>query len=419
MTEREFFETVRNYGGRAYLVGGAVRDMLLGKEPHDKDYVVCGLTEEQFTQAFFSLRVGKSFPVFILDIDGKRCEVAFARREIKAGRGYKGFAVDFAPTTSITDDLYRRDLTINAIAVDDEGNIVDPYNGISDLQAGRLRAVSYHFSEDPVRALRAARLSAQLGFEIDENTIEEMRLCAEELREEPGERKFSELQKALESGKPSLYFRNLLKAGLLEQEFPWLYNLIGVTQPVEHHPEGDPFEHTMVSVDAVAEKTKSVEARFASLVHDIGKALTPPEMLPHHYGHDKEGLKLLPEIVNNLRLPVKWAKSAELVIREHMRVKKLTSYGKIRDILYMMYKGPFLPEDFKIIIEVDARGETPLFIQEHKRCFEAMRKIAKEVAANSKLSGEQLGAQIRSRESEALKKELKNIEAESHLMPEL
>lgn len=412
MTQYEFFEKVRKTGGRAYLVGGAVRDMLLGKEPHDKDYVVCGVTEQQFASAFSPIRVGKSFPVFLIEIDNTMCEVAFARREIKFGHGYKGFKVDFAPTTTIEDDLYRRDLTINAIAQDEDGNLIDPYNGAEDIRNRIIRAVSYHFSEDPVRALRAARLAAQLGFKIEENTLAAMRYCAEELRQEPSERKLLELKKALESNQPSLYFRSLLEADLLKQEYPWIYNLIGQTQPAEHHPEGDAFEHTMQIVDRVSEETSSVEARFAALMHDIGKGLTPKDLLPKHHGHDKAGLDLLPEIVEKLKIPNKWAKSAALVIKEHMRVKKLTGYGKMRDILYEMYRGPLSPDDFAAIIIADSKSLRIPFIEEHKRCWEAIREAGKRTASESHLCRQDLGKCIRSREAEALKAELRQIERE-------
>lgn len=416
MHEQEFFKRVRHAGGKAYIVGGAVRDKILGRAIHDKDYVVCGLSEDVFARTFnFPQKVGRSFPVYLLDIEDRQCEVAFARREIKSGIGYKGFIVDFAPSTSIEEDLYRRDLTVNAIASDENGNIVDPFGGVEDIQEQTLKAVSDHFSEDPVRALRAARFSAQLGFRIDKDTLTRMRLCAPELKLEPAERKFGELQKALGADKPSIYFRALHNAGLLKQEFPWIYNLIGQTQLPNHHPEGDAFEHTMISVDTTAIYTECLEARFASLVHDIGKGVTQKEILPHHYGHDKAGLALLPEMTQALRLPVSWAKSAELIIREHMRVKLMSNYGKMRDILYEMYKGPLSPEDFVIIIRTDAHGIAPTYIEEHERCFSAMRDAAKETVAHSILKGKELGMQIRSREAEALKSELKKIRNEQAL----
>ena len=411
ITEEEFFRRVASAGGRAYIVGGAVRDMLLRRPLHDRDYVVCGLTEQSFSKLFNKPpKVGRSFPVFLLDIDGNRCEVAFARREVKHGTGYKGFTVDFTPSISIEDDLYRRDLTINAMARDAEGRLIDPYGGAKDIEERRIRAVSEHFSEDPLRALRAARFAAQFEFTIDEETKKLARACGPELIQEPAERKLVELRKALSLDRPSLYFRNLLDIGLLEQEFPWIYRLIGQTQPEHYHPEGDAFEHSMQILDKVSENTDTIEARFAALMHDIGKGVTPKELLPRHHGHDKAGLEILPEITKSLKLPVRWTKSAEFVIREHMRIKRLSGYGKMRDVLYEMYKGPLSPEDFAVIVRADSKGHYNPFVEEHEMCWAAIREAGKRTAAESRLTGPELGKCIRSREAEALKRELLRIE---------
>lgn len=422
MREQEFFSRVRRAGGRAWLVGGAVRDLLIGRAPHDRDYVVCRLTEKKFCSALAEsdwkknpFKVGRSFPVYLVEIDGERRQAAFARKEVKKGAGHRGFKVDSDPFVSIEEDLYRRDLTINAMAMDETGMLFDPYGGRKDLEEKVIRAVSPHFSEDPMRALRAARFAAQLGFTIEPETIEMMHACEKELKTEPAERKFIELAAALSSPKPSLYFRNLRAAGLLGQEFPWIHALIDKTQPAEFHPEGDAYEHTMLVLDAAAAQTARPEARFAALMHDVGKGLTPPEMLPKHHGHDKAGAAMLPEIAEALRIPKKWLKAAQLVAEEHMRVKRIKEYKKMRDVLAKIYGGPLPPEDFAAIIRADGAGRPQWFppvrfIEEHERCFAAMKEAGREAAEELKKhhSGtvKDLAERVREAEIEGLRKAL-------------
>ena len=238
MTEFEFAKKIGAAGGKAYLVGGAVRDKFRGVEAHDRDYCVTGIDEKIFTEVFpNAAKFGKSFPVYSVEIDGSFCEVAFARTEKKIGTGYRGFEILFAPNVTIEQDLYRRDTTINAMAIELlSGKLIDPFGGREDVLNKKIRAVSEHFTDDPVRALRAARQAAQFNFEICAETIEAMRLCKEELAHEPTERIFDELETALKTDKPSIFFRSLERADLLEITFPEIFNLRGPIQPTFSHP---------------------------------------------------------------------------------------------------------------------------------------------------------------------------------------
>ena len=312
MIEFDFAKKIHELGGTAYLVGGAVRDKFRGVEAHDRDYCVTGVDEKIFAEAFpNAAKFGKSFPVYSVEIDGKFCEVAFARTEKKVGVGYRGFEILFAPNVTIEQDLFRRDTTINAMAIELlSGELIDPFGGREDVLNKKIRAVSEHFTDDPVRALRAARQSAQFNFEICAETIEAMRRCGEELAHEPTERIFDELETALKTDKPSIFFRSLERANLLEITFPEINALRGKIQPTAHHPEGDSYEHTLKIVDDVAKINSKPMVRFAALMHDIGKGTTPPEMLPHHYHHEKRGLDVLNQMNQRMTLPNEWKKSA-------------------------------------------------------------------------------------------------------------
>lgn len=405
MEEREFFKKIREAGGRAYLVGGAVRDMLMGRAAHDRDYLVCGVAREDFVKIFPDARpAGRSFPVFLLEIGGAICEAALARVERKTGRGYAGFEAACAKEITVEQDLARRDTTINSMATDEHGCLIDPFGGAADIHQKIIRVTSAaHFAEDPVRALRAARQAAQFGFQIEAETLALMKECADELKDEPLERKFAELRKALASPAPSRYFLALRDAGLLSQEFPWIAALIGKTQPVEFHPEGDAFVHTMEAVDRAASCGASEAGVFAALMHDIGKGTTPAEMLPHHYGHEERGLEILPELADSLKIPKKWRKSAELVIKEHMRVPRIKTPGKIRDLLCEVEKSSLSAEDFKFVISADKRGKIPAWLSMHDGCTAAM-KSASHSPVPAHLRGEEIGNCIRGREIAALKK---------------
>ena len=363
MTEQAFVETLRAHGARVFLVGGFVRDELRGVPASDKDYVVSGITEEAFCACFpKAKRVGRSFPVYLVDIDGDSCEVAFVRKERKQGTGYRGFAVTFSPDVTIEEDLYRRDTTMNAMARElPEGTLLDPYGGREDVKHHVVRAVSEHFLEDPVRALRAARQAASFDYVITEDTLMYMRACKEELANEPTERVFGELERALTAARPSRFFRWLHAANLLDVTFPEIAALIGKTQPIAFHPEGDAFEHTMLVVDKVAAETDDVIARFCGLVHDIGKGVTPVEMLPHHYDHEIKGLDVLAAWDARMTLPKTWKQAAALVIRQHMRAGRLTKYGKMVTLLLAVRKSKLPFASFNAVIRAD-HGSLPPYL---------------------------------------------------------
>lgn len=361
MTEFDFAKKIYSLGGTAYLVGGAVRDKFRGVTSHDKDYCITGIDEPTFTKNFpDALKFGKSFPVYSVELDGKMCEVAFARTEKKIGAGYKGFSVNFDPTVTIEEDLFRRDTTINAMAIEIlSGELIDPFGGQADTLAKKIRAVSKHFTDDPVRALRAARQSAQFDFEITAETLSAMKKCSEEISAEPSERIFSELENALATDRPSKFFRSLESAELLDVTFPEISQLRGKTQPTLFHPEGDAYEHSLKILDEVAAVNPKPEIRFAALCHDLGKGITPPEMLPHHYEHETRGLKVLAQMTRRIHLPNDWKKIAAFVMREHMHAPLMSKPGKVVDLLMRLHNSRITISDFNDIIRADHHGLPP------------------------------------------------------------
>lgn len=396
MTEHTFIETIERAGGTVYLVGGYVRDTRLGREPKDRDYVITNMEEAAFCRLFSSAeKVGNAFPVYRLSVDGERREVAFARKEIKTGRGYRGFAVDFHPETTIEEDLARRDTTMNSIALRlPDRMLIDPFGGVQDVESGIIRATSVHFSEDPVRALRAARQAAELGFSIEPQTMEAMRSLREELRDEPQERVFEELKKALAVPTPSVFFTVLLEANLLDVTFPELYALHGTPEILKYHPEGDAFLHTMHVLDAVAVRTEDVHVRFAALVHDLGKACTPKEILPNHYGHEVRGQEVLRAWDERQTLPRAWLRAGLFVIREHMRAGRLEKAGKIVD-LYMAIKESALGfKGFTDVIAVD-QHDLPYYLAD-ARFYEAVVAVRADDRPK-KLTGADVGVWLRNK----------------------
>ena len=394
MTELEFAKKIDAAGGKAYLVGGAVRDKFRGVAAHDRDYCVTGIDEKIFTEVFpNAAKFGKSFPVYSVEIDGNFCEVAFARTEKKIGTGYRGFEILFAPNVTIEQDLYRRDTTINAMAIELlSGELIDPFGGREDVLNKKIRAVSEHFTDDPVRALRAARQAAQFNFEICEETIEAMRLCKEELAHEPTERIFDELETALKTDKPSIFFRSLERADLLEITFPEIFNLRGKIQPTFFHPEGDAYEHTLKILDDAAKINSKPMVRFAALMHDIGKGTTPQEMLPHHYRHEQRGLEVLDQMNRRMTLPTEWKKSAAFVIREHMRAPRLEKAGKIVDLLLRLNGLKLGVKDFCNIINLDNHG-LPGYLEHAQEIIDELLKIGGKDAP-PELEGAEVGKWI-------------------------
>ena len=407
MTENEFVNRVRTAGARVFIVGGWVRDFLRQVPAHDKDYMVVGIDEEKFQQVVPKApRVGKAFPVYLVEMDGHHAEVAFARKEEKQGAGYRGFVVEYGQDVTLEEDLYRRDTTINSMAMElPSGEIFDFYGGRSDVEQGIIRPVSHHFAEDPVRALRAARQAAEFNFTLAEETKTAMHACREELAEEPAERLLQELKRALMTEKPSRFFRALQETDLLTVTFPELAKLIGKTQPEAFHPEGDAFEHTMLVVDTVAAETDSLLARFCGLVHDLGKGETPAEMLPHHYGHEVRGQDVLRKWNQRMTLPKKWLQGGLLVIEQHMRAPRLTKAGKIADLLLKVNSSPLTMAEFQAVIRADHHS-LPFYLEQAPAILARMQQVNGNQAPNT-LTGVAIGDWVRSQQVKAYQ-ELKN-----------
>lgn len=317
MTTLEIANKIKNAGGRLYIVGGSVRDKILGRECKDEDYCITGITKEEFASIFpESKYIGKSFGVF--EFNNK--EFAIARKEKKTGVGHKEFDIENNKNITIEEDLRRRDITINSIAQDViTGEIIDPHNGIKDLEEKKIKAVSSAFKEDPLRVYRVARIATELEFDVEINTLKMMNSLKNELVSLSKERVFDELRKALRTNKPSIFFDVLRKADVLDVHFKEIYDLIGALQPPKYHPEGDSYNHTMTTLDNSARITKNEKIRFACLVHDLGKGRTPKEMYPHHYGHEKNGIEPLMELAKRIGIPKEWKECGITAIKEHMR----------------------------------------------------------------------------------------------------
>lgn len=326
-------ETIKQNGGNLYLVGGAIRDEIIGKEVYDKDYSVTGISKEKFLRLFPKAKIlGKSFEVFEIS----HMQFALARKETKKGKGHKEFEIETGEKITIEEDLARRDITINAIAKNVlTGEIIDPFNGRKDIENRKICKVSDAFSEDPLRVYRVARIAAQTEFEVEQETLKQMEELKEELLTLSKERIFVELKKALETKKPSIFFNVLRKANVLDVHFKEIYDLIGSEQPKEYHPEGDSYNHTMIVVDKSTELTEDTAIRFACLVHDLGKGVTPKEMYPHHHGHDEKGVKLVENLCGKINVPNLWKAYGKVAAKEHMKggiFYKMTPAKKVQFI---------------------------------------------------------------------------------------
>ncbi len=349
----EIANKIKQKGGKLYLVGGALRDELLKRKVHDKDYCVVGLNEEEWEELFPEAhKRGKFFGVY----DIEATEFALARKEKKKGIGHTQFAITTGKEITIEEDLARRDITINAMAKEIEtGKILDPYNGKQDIEKKIIRATSEAFCEDPLRVYRVARFAAMLDFTVEENTITMMKELKQELITLSAERVFDEFRKALSTDKPSIFFEVLKKADVLDIHFKEIYDLIGSTQPEKYHPEGDSFAHTMMVVDKSAQITNNLEIRFSALVHDLGKGITPKEMLPHHYGHDKSGVLLVANFGKRLKMPEIWIKCGKTAAKEHMLggiFSKMTAPKQV-DFLERVSKSKLGLDGMKIVVLCD------------------------------------------------------------------
>lgn len=301
---------------KTYLVGGSVRDEILGLPVTDHDYVVVGASPDMMVQLGFR-PVGKDFPVFLHPRSQE--QYALARTERKISLGYKGFEVYASPEVTLQEDLARRDLTINSIAKDQDGNIIDPFGGVADLEAGVLRHISPAFTEDPVRVLRTARFAARFGFHIAPETLALMSemVHSGEVDALVPERVWQEFARGLMEQRPSRMFYSLRDCGALTRIMPEVDVLFGVPQPPQHHPEIDTGVHVMMVIDYAASRNYSLPVRFAALTHDLGKGTTPPEEWPRHVGHEARSVKLVQGLCERIRVPNEARDLALLVARYH------------------------------------------------------------------------------------------------------
>ena len=347
-----------------YSVGGAVRDELLGLPVKDRDYVVLGSTPEVMVAVGYK-PVGKDFPVFLHPKTHE--EYALARTERKTGKGYKGFTVHAAPNVTLEQDLARRDLTINAIAKSADGELIDPFNGVADIEAKTLRHVSDAFAEDPVRILRVARFAARFTeFNIAPETMKLMNqmVVAGEVDALVAERVWQELAKGLMEGKPSRMFEVLRDCGALQKIMPELDRLWGVPQPAQYQPEIDTGVHVMMAIDYAAKTHFSLPIRFAVLTHDLGKGTTPVEMLPRHIAHEERSVALLKEVTRRLRVPNNCKVLAQIVAKFHGKLHQVLQMKPQTLLAFLMeldaIRQPERFQDFLKACEADSRGRTGL-----------------------------------------------------------
>jgi len=387
-----------------YLVGGGVRDQLLGLPVKDRDWVVVGSTPEQLLSQGYQ-PVGKDFPVFLHPETHE--EYALARTERKTQPGYHGFVVHAAPDVTLEQDLLRRDLTINAIAQTPDGQLIDPFNGQQDLKDKVLRHVSPAFIEDPVRVLRIARFAARFGFSIADETkalIQQM-IAAKELDHLVAERVWQELEKALATKQPSLFFTTLRTVGALETLFPDVDRLFGVPQVKKWHPEIDTGIHAMMVIDQAARLTDDIAVRFAALCHDLGKGTTPADILPQHIGHEQRSVELTQRLCEQLRVPND-IKSLALKVAEYHTHVHLLFELKAKTILKVIealdsFRRPERFAQYLLAGEADCKGrpgyedlavaEIPVFEQ----CFSAVQKVTAKPFVEAGLQGLEIAQALR------------------------
>jgi tRNA nucleotidyltransferase (CCA-adding enzyme) len=399
---------------QVYLVGGAVRDSLLGLAVKERDWVIVGGTREELLRQGYR-EVGRDFPVFLHPESHE--EYALARRERKVAPGYRGFTVEFDPEVTLEEDLSRRDLTINAIAQGADGALVDPFGGCADIKDRQLRHVSDAFAEDPVRILRAARFAARfasMGFTVATSTLALMRSMVErgEANALVAERVWQETEKTLRGPNPSEFFRVLRECGALKVVYPELDALFGVPQPKQWHPEIDTGVHTLMVLDQAVALSEDAKVRFAALVHDLGKAATPPEKWPSHHGHEQLSVQLIETLCGRLRVPAEYRELAVIVARYHGNVHRAF---ELRDttVLEMFEKADAFRraerfEQALLACEADSRGRLGLeqekypqrqYLLEARAAAAQIKPTADEVAG---LSGLKIAEALRRRRLEAI-----------------
>jgi tRNA nucleotidyltransferase (CCA-adding enzyme) len=399
---------------QVYLVGGAVRDALLGLTVKERDWVVVGGTREELLRLNYR-EVGRDFPVFLHPETHE--EHALARLERKVGPGYRGFSVDFGPEVTLEEDLARRDLTINAIAQSADGTLVDPFGGRRDLSARVLRHVSAAFVEDPVRVLRVARFAARfapLGFQVAPETLALMRAMVErgEIHALVPERVWQETEKALREPKAAEFFKVLRECGALQPVYPEIDALFGVPQPAQWHPEIDTGVHTLMVLEQAALLSSDPLVRFAALVHDLGKATTPRDEWPSHRGHEERSVSLIEALSLRLRLPGEYRDLGVIVARYHGIVHRAFEL-KPKTILEFLERADAFrrPERFAqalLACEADSRGRTGLetvpypqreYLQAARAAAAAIKPSPEEIAT---LAGEKIAQRVHQRRVEAI-----------------
>jgi len=400
--------------GAVYLVGGAVRDELLGLPHQEKDWVVVGSTPEELLARGFR-QVGASFPVFLHPDTGE--EYALARTERKQGHGYHGFSVDFHPGVTLEEDLARRDLTINAMARDAKGGLIDPFCGQRDLERRELRHVSPAFCEDPLRVLRVARFAARfanIGFRVHESTMVLMQEMAEsgELGHLVAERVWAEFAKALTARQPEVFIEVLRNCGALAILLPEVDCLFGIPQTENHHPEIDTGVHVLMTMNLAARLGGSAEVIFALLLHDLGKGLTPPDLLPAHIGHEHRGVPLVSGVCERLRVPGSFRDLAVKVCELHLRCHRLMEArpSTVMDLIEKadLLRQPDRAEEFILACRADFQGrkgreERPYPPGERLRnALNAALAIRARDIATEGLDGIQIGEKLRSARVEAI-----------------
>lgn len=400
---------------QVYLVGGAVRDRLLGRPVKERDWVVVGASPEELERQGF-VPVGREFPVFLHPDTHE--EHALARLERKVAPGYRGFTTQFSPDVTLEEDLRRRDLTINAMAETAEGDIVDPYGGRQDLEARLLRHVSESFIEDPVRVLRVARFAARyaaLGFRVAAETVALMRRMTEsgELTALVPERVWQETERALGESRPEVFFETLRECGALQVIFPELAALYGVPQPPRWHPEIDTGVHVMLALRYSAASGASTTVRFAVLMHDLGKALTAPEHWPSHRGHEEGGVPVIEALCARLKVPNGFRDLAVLTARHHAVVHRAAELRPSTVLKLLETTDAFRrPERFEEMLqacEADARGRTGLEAQPYpqrdllRRALAAAAAVALDASEREGLAGAAIGEKMRDKRLAAIK----------------
>lgn len=392
-----------------YLVGGAVRDRLLGRPVHERDWVVVGARPEDLERDGF-VSVGREFPVFLHPSTHE--EYALARLERKVAPGYRGFTTQFSPQVTLAEDLKRRDLTINAMAESSSGEIIDPYGGRQDLEARLLRHVSDAFVEDPVRILRVARFAAryaELGFRVAEDTRELMTRMTDsgEVDALVSERVWQETERALAEPRPDIYFETLRGCGALRVIFPEIDALFGVPQPAKWHPEIDTGVHVMLALRYSAGVGAPTSVRYAALTHDLGKALTPKERLPSHHGHEEAGVALVEALSERLKVPNGFRELAVLAARHHALVHKAAELRPTTVLTLLETTDAFRrPERFRELLlacECDMRGRTGLESRPYPQMAyllnvrEAAAAVALTEDERSGLQGKAIGEKLRAK----------------------